>query len=194
MTFGEMITRGRQGEDLVRQWYKSRGYFVLPVALINSGGAPALEGELNRIIAANHLVFREGEKRWVEVKTFQRSTFNQRRQREEHGVSLRLWKAYKEGQELTGIKGVLCIVQVNEAKILEGTLDEIGVGAYIQAPTENFPPSGRQIFFDVRRFQWHYIRDIPELVSMLPKDLPPKIVRPWEQRSPASARQGTLKL
>lgn len=174
-----LFKRGLKGENLVREWLKLRGFYVLPVSLIEAGGAPALEGRLNRIIASNHLVARAGETFWAEIKTFQRATFNQHRQRWEHGVPIRLWNEYIKGQVITGIPGCLFILQLNECLILEGKLDDIKIGSF-KTVGSHHPPSGPQIFFDVRRFKWYSLETL-ELNSMLPGELPPKTVRPWEK-------------
>ncbi|GAI84783.1 unnamed protein product, partial [marine sediment metagenome] len=110
----KLFKRGLKGEKLVREWLKLRGFYVLPTSLIDNGGAPALEGHLKRIIASNHLVAGEGKTFWAEIKTYQRATFNQKRQRLEHGVPIRLWNEYLKGQEITGIPGYLYILQLNE--------------------------------------------------------------------------------
>lgn len=176
----DLFKRGLKGEKLVREWLKLRGFYVLPTSLIEVGGAPALEGHLKRIIASNSLVARAGETFWAEIKTYQRATFNQKRQRFEHGVPIRLWEHYIKGQQVTGIPGCLFILQLNERLILEGKLDDIQIGS-VKTTGSHHPPSGPQIFFDVRRFNRYGLDTLELLEHMLPEDLPPKIVRPWEK-------------
>lgn len=176
----DLFERGLKGEKLVAEWLKRRGFYVLPVSLIENGGAPALEGHLKRIIASDHLVARSGETFWVEIKTYQRATFNQKRQRWEHGVPIRLWNEYIKGQEITGIPGYLYILQLNERIILEGKIDDLKTGS-VNTVGDHHPPSGPQIFFDVRRFKWYSLDTLKPLASMLPESLPPKTVRTWEE-------------
>lgn len=175
-----LLKRGLKGERLVRNWLKLRGFYVLPASLIENGGAPALEGHLKRIIASDLLVAGAGETFWAEIKTYQRATFNLRRQRWEHGVPIRLWNQYLEGQRLTGIPGSLSILQLNERIILEGRLDDIQIGS-VKTVGDQHPPSGPQIFFDVRRFRWYSLETLESLTAMLPENLPPKKVRSWEK-------------
>ncbi len=176
----DLLKRGLKGEKLVSEWLKLRGFYVLPVSLIKNGGAPALEGHLKRIIASNHLISGAGKTFWAEIKTYQRATFNQKRQRWEHGVPVRLWNQYIQGQQVTGIPGYLFILQLNERVILEGRLDDMQVGS-VKTVGDQHPPSGPQIFFDVRRFKWYSLDTLGPLSAMLPEDLPPKTVRPWEE-------------
>lgn len=174
-----LLKRGLKGERLVREWLKLRGFYVLPTSLIKVGGAPALEGYLKRIIASNSLVSRAGETFWAEIKTYQRVTFNQKRQRYEHGVPIRLWKQYIEGQQVTGIPGCLFILQLNKRIILEGKLDDIQLGS-VNTTGSHHPPSGPKVFFDVRRFNIYDLDTLEPLKHMWPEDLPPQTVRPWE--------------
>jgi len=174
-----LFERGLQGEKLVREWLKLRGFYVLPTSLIDNGGAPAMEGYIKRIITSDNLVAKNGHVFWAEVKTYQRATFNQKRQRWEHGVPIRLWGQYLEGQCITGISGCLFILQLDERLILEGRLDDIQVGSQ-QTIGKHHPPSGPQIFFDVRRFQWYSLDTLSQLEAMIPQDMPAKIIRPWE--------------
>ena len=177
----ELLKRGLNGEKLVREWLKLRGFYVLPISLIENGGAPALEGHLKRIIASNGLVAHAGETFWAEIKTYQRATLNQQRQRWEHGVTIRLWDQYIEGQRITGIPGCLFILQLNERLILEGKLDDITIGS-VKTSGKHHPPSGPQIFFDVRRFNGYDLDtlEFKQLSNLFPEDLPPKTIRPWE--------------
>jgi len=176
----DLFKRGLKGEKLVREWLKLRGFYVLPTSLIEVGGAPALESHLKRIIASNSLVARGGETFWAEIKTYQRATFNQKRQRWEHGVPIRLWDEYINGQRITGIPGRLFILQLNEHLILEGKLNDLQADS-VKTEGSHHPPSGPQIFFDVRRFKWYSLDTLEPLTSMLPENLTPKTVRPWEE-------------
>lgn len=186
--WGKLLAVGLQGEALVREWYKQQGYFVLPVSLIANGGAPSLDSHVKRIIAANHLAFKAAEQRWVEVKTYKRATKNRHRKRWEHGVPQRLWRQYLEGQALTCIPGYLTVLQVDERLILEGRMGYIVKSAYFQTPGENHPPSGLQVFFDVRFFDWYNLATL----QPLPKMLPSKIIRSWEQGPFPTDRQPPL--
>jgi len=175
--WNDLLKRGLQGEKLVREWLKLRGFYVLPASLIKNGGAPALEGHLKRIIASNHLVAKSGETFWAEIKTYQRATFNQKRQRWEHGVTQRLWSEYKEGERITGIPGYLFILQLNDNLILEGKLSEIEIGS-VKTQDKHHPPSGPQIFFDIRRFKTYPLDTLEELK---PESITPKTIKPWEK-------------
>jgi hypothetical protein len=176
-----LFKRGLQGEALVREWLKLRGFYVLPTSLIQNGGAPALESFLNRITASDILVAGHGRTYWAEIKTYSRSTWNQIRQREEHGVPIKNWNQYLEGERITGIPGYLYILQLNERKILEGSLKTIIIGSVEMF--ENYPPSGPQIFFDVFRFNWYNLDtlEIGQLNYPIPDPIPPKTIRPWER-------------
>ncbi len=176
-----LFKRGLQGEALVREWLKLRGFYVLPTSLISNGGAPALEAFLNHVIASDILVAGHGRTFWAEVKTYSRSTWNQKRQREEHGITIKSWIQYLEGEKITGIPGYLYILQLNEKKILEGSLKLIEIGS-VEMP-DHHPPSGPQIFFDVNRFNWYNLDtlELGQLNYPIPDPIPAKTMRPWER-------------
>ena len=172
--FADMLARGLEGEAAVREWLRLEGYFVLPTSLIKNGGAPALVGHVKDIIATNNLISRDGESLWAEVKTYQRATFNRKYGRREHGIPIRLWEEYREGERVSGIRGSLWILTVEEKRIYSGLFDAISVGARYMR--ELHPRSGPQIFFDLRCFDWHPVAP----TIRLPDDLPPETIRPWE--------------
>jgi len=189
----DLLQRGLQGEALVGEWLKLRGFFVLPVSLIKNGGAPALEGHLKRVIASNHLVSGDGDTFWAEIKTYQKAAFYNKYQRYVHGVPIRLWEQYREGERLTGIRGYLFILQLDTRHILEGQLDDIEVGSQRTQPGEKYPPSGPQIFFDVRRFTWYNLDTLEGVLPEFPEDLPPRTLHPWDRgRSFPTHRQMPL--
>lgn len=174
---------GREGEARVGQWLKEHGYWVVPTALISTGGAPALEGWLRKIVLPDSLVSHEGVSRWVEIKTKSRVTFNRKRQRWEHGIALRHWLAYREVAIRTGIPGSLAVLELDARRVLLGRFDDIAVGSAEYQGTKM--SKGGMVFFDIRRFEWF---DYDSLQS-LPGGLAPKTVQPWERRPPPSTRQ-----
>jgi hypothetical protein len=179
----KLLARGLMGEALVREWLKLRGFFVLPTSLIRDGGAPMLASCMAKIIASDILVSGNGESFWVEVKTYERYSHNSKRKRDEHGVPIRQWEAYLEGQKLTGIKGYLCILEVENEIICEGTLDYIAVGAV--AMPYHPVKSGPNIFFDRRRFELydlHTLMKTEDIKRLMPPPIPSQTIRPWEKK------------
>lgn len=203
---------GRDGELIAQRWLKDQGFHVLDAAAIEKGGAPAIESALRKTISPDLLVFsggggRNGKNRtqvgsgsfdsdaaWVEIKTKTRSTFNQRYQREEHGIALRLYREYRHAEKITGIRGALAIVERDTAKLLLGYWDEISHGARechqdcIQTP--QFGEA--MIFFDRRMFGWNDLGEIADSFKnngggKPPVQPRPPVIRPWEQNRPPHA-------
>lgn len=177
---------GEQGEEVVRAWLKQQNFYIVPTSLIFTGGAPMLEGLLQKHILPDVLAAK-GTPRWVEIKTKTRGTFNQKRRRDETGVPLRHWEAYLAVQEHTGIEGYLCFLHLRERRIYLGSLGEIGKDSAIW---EGEPYPEPEIFFDLNRFEWHDLDD--GMAVILPKPIPPKTVQPWEKRPPPDTRQPKL--
>ena len=93
--FEVLLKRGFKGEALVREWAKELGYIVLPVSLIENGGAPAIEDHITKLIVPDILAAKNGIPQWIEVKSFQRRTGNRKFNREEHGICKRHWENYR---------------------------------------------------------------------------------------------------
>lgn len=177
---------GKQGEAFVRAWLKRQGFYIVPTSLIVTGGAPMLEGSLRKHILPDVLAAK-GTPRWVEIKTKSKSTPNQKRRRNETGIPLRHWEAYKAVQEHTGIPGFLCFLHLKEKRVYLGALDEIGKDSAIYRGPK-FPEP--EIFFDLNRFNWDNLGS--NLQRLLPEAIPPKIIHPWEKRLSSDTRQPKL--
>ncbi|MBA7529735.1 hypothetical protein ES705_21934 [subsurface metagenome] len=123
---------GAQGEAIVREWLKRRGYFVLPASLIDEGGAPMLTGQHIKAILPNNLTWKEGQPGWVEVKTKSDATEHlEPPHRWEHGLPLRQWNAYLKVQEVTKIPVSLAILELKNKLLLIGTLTSLDRGKRI---------------------------------------------------------------
>ena len=120
--------RGRNGEHLVADRAKRKGWFVIPS--YDYGGedgnkAPKLEG-LNRGIVVPDLdIARDGQRRWVEVKTKQAPTLTRVTNRMEHGINVRHWESYREVERITGCKVFLVIYEEESGDVLGASLDAI---------------------------------------------------------------------
>lgn len=175
---------GQWGELVIRRWLTQRGYWVVPASLIDNGGAPALETWLEEHISLPDLIAgRNGVSFWVEVKTKTKSVPHGHRQRDEHGVDERNWQDYLKAQEITGIRGLLAIVQLQPERLLVNGLDEVAVSAFLY-DGPNVPAPRR--FFDVRRFEWFeygagWLKQ-SKIGPTAPKITPSVEPRPWEDR------------
>jgi len=182
---------GPWGELVIRRWFTSQGYWVVPQSLIDNGGAPAFERwAKEHLILSDLLVGRKGVRTsWIEVKTKTKSVPNNLRRRDELGVDERHWKQYVEAQSLTSIIGRLAIVEKEGQRLFVGDLAEIEKASVVWV--ENLPEPRR--FFDLRRFE-RFSYNKGWLTSMgiytdAPNITPVVSPRPWEQRLRKPNRQ-----
>jgi hypothetical protein len=117
---------GKKGEDIVKEFLKKQGYFILPSSLIQDDGAPVLEGEKLKIILPNNLTWKDKQPGWVEVKTKSYATFHLNPPRRwEHGLPLRHWVAYQEVQKFTNTQVSLAVLELDTKLLLIAPLDHL---------------------------------------------------------------------
>lgn len=70
MSFEQTLLRGKVGESLIANWFKRRGYSILPVYEIekNQGKGPQLFMPAQELIAPDMLIFNAEKILWVETK------------------------------------------------------------------------------------------------------------------------------
>ena len=143
---------GRAGEELVIRYLKAQGYFVTATSFIEHGGAPLLEAMRGGVPLPDTMVSREGSSKWVEVKTKSQPTRFVRTGRLEHGISLRLWRAYQQVVLDTGIPGALAILQGAGGLLGVGDFGSIAPSIRIYDGTKMGPDG--MVFFDWLAFSW----------------------------------------
>jgi len=72
---------GDQGEAWVRRLFVQWGHWVVPISLIDNGGAPMLEDWIESNVLPDILAGKDGDTFVVEVKTKSRITYNRLRHR-----------------------------------------------------------------------------------------------------------------
>lgn len=70
MTFKERLEYGKVGESFIADWFKSRGYYILPIydVELDSGKGPTLYTPQTRLIAPDMFVFKGEKSFWIEAK------------------------------------------------------------------------------------------------------------------------------
>mgnify|MGYP001577788290 CR=1 FL=1 len=176
--------RGRAGERVARQWLLQNGYIVIATSDIDSGGAPMLLAKLKQTILPDNVVFRAGQPAFVEVKTYQSAIWEQKRGRWQHGILKRHYLQYQAASAQCRIPCYLAIIEVGKWRLLLGELNHLA-----ETMWEGLAPSrfGLEVYFDVNRFEWFPLEDLPGR----PADVDPETHHPWDRPAP-EARQGPL--
>ena len=145
---------GMKGEQIVRDWLKDQGFLVVPTSLIENGGAPALEGFLQRHVLPDNLAFKDGQGRWVEVKTKSKPTLHRNTNTWEHGLAFRLWCAYREVEEKTKLPGWLAVVEIESGYLLLAPMAQLAERGRIYMG-KGMPDGLPHIFFPRLAFDWY---------------------------------------
>lgn len=183
---GESWARGRAGERDARAWLMAHGYFVVPAADIENGGAPVLEGLAYKAVLPDLLVAMRGFSRWADVKTKSNATKHIKTKVWEHGCQTSHWADYLACQEQTGIEGWLAIYELQPIPmVLLQRLEELRrVARFYEGP--NMPDGKPHVFFPRERFDW-YEGPHREIATAKPGE--PVALRTQKQGAPPSSRQ-----
>jgi len=171
---------GDDGEWVVRQWLKSRGFYILPASQLRAAGAPMLQGCEEDVVLPDDLVCRKGVAQWVETKTKSTATFYHKAKRWEHGFPLHQWESYLRVEELSGIPGWLAILELSSSSILLAPLRAL-IDTAREYHGDAMPDGRPHIFLDRAAFKQYFIRDL-----MLPGPIRPQAIRTLEQAEPPS--------
>lgn len=158
----EEFKRGRNGEQLSAAWLQSSGWYVIPsydFAGEDGDKAPKMMGPLAGYVLPDLDVCRDGKRFWCEVKTKDEPTFTRITGQHEHGMSLRLFRQYKQVERHTGNKVFVFVYEEKSRWLLCRPLgEEKGPGVRIYNG-ERMGPGG-MIFWP--RFSFREVHRFPE--------------------------------
>ena len=120
---------GGKGEVMVRRWFMELGFAVLPLSLIENGGAPMFESDVAKLISPDILACRNGLSVLVDVKSKGRLPRYRVGQRMQTGIELRQHDSYMAVQKATGMRTALCFIHADRPEMYLGFLDEIEADA-----------------------------------------------------------------
>lgn len=144
--------QGKSGEKLLAQLFKERGWYVIPSYdyVSEDEKAPQMQGLLKGLIIPDLDICRDGERRWIEVKTYSEPSFYKKKQEWQHGIKKRHWDSYREVERISGTPVWIYIYQLSDGRVyaqlqhllvphVEVRLD------YTKTPQYYFPISRMQI-------------------------------------------------
>lgn len=120
--------KGDAGQREVARWFQRRGCHITPsydYSGDNGDKAPKMQGFYTSYVIPDLDISRDGKRKWIEVKTYERPTFTRMTGRNEHGICLRHWKHYREVERITGTKVILCINEKCSGELLFASLDRL---------------------------------------------------------------------
>jgi hypothetical protein len=200
--FGTKGAFGSACEDQGRQWLKEIGFYVLPLSMIENGGAPLLESQIQKEIAPDILASRQGASILVDVKGKSRASRNRTRDRIETGCELRHYHAYMAVGRIMGMRVALLFIHADRSEMHFGYLDEISLDAFQWTPGPDWFKSHPNhefkepmIFFNIdpnhgSRFDVCFRKEDFLTAKLRAAAMPPKTVRPWEPRHKTPGSNG----
>lgn len=177
---------GENMELVVSNYYAARGWLVMPLRLIENGGAPRAVGLAKSFVLPDLQVARGGVVRWVEVKGKGRIVKYQKAREFRTGIEERLWNDYLHIETESGVPGYLAMVHLRRDP--EGSIDPL----LLLAPFALLVPPDQEgvvkpvydnkpmVFWNVDRFDRfdlpaHDLADMPSIE--------PRTLHPWEKNS-----------
>lgn len=145
--------RGRNGEQIIAQLLKEKGWFVIP-SYDYSGQegdkAPKMQGAVAAFVIPDLDIAKLGERRWAEVKTKKEPTLYKKTNVLEHGIPLRHFEDYKKVQAETGCEVWLFVYEELSRDVLCLKLNDLGDG---RKYTGNKMSRGGMIFWPRSKFR-----------------------------------------
>lgn len=182
---------GRWGENEVRAWLQAQpGHYVIPVNMIEDGGAPRAVNELSRLTLPDLGVLACGSGQWWEVKTKGRAVFYNATHTHRHGVEERLWHQYLEVERVSGWAGHLAIVQMDPPQLLAATFTRLRAVVSEHLGSTAAYGGQRMVFFDVNDFD--ILLSGQTWTTPAPPPLPVNTLHPWTETPLPDYRQGRL--
>jgi len=148
----EKFQRGRNGERLVADALKERGWMIIP-SYDYSGEddhAPRMEGQVAAYILPDLDICRSGMRRWAEVKTKLAPTMGRISGKLEHGIPLRHYQHYVAVERETGTEVWLFIYEESTRRLIFQKLGELGPGRVSNASSMS---RGGMVYWTCDRFR-----------------------------------------
>lgn len=125
----ETFKVGRGGEQVVAKWLMERGWYVIPsydYAGEDGDKAPRLQGYRVGHPVPDLDCAKDGNRRWVEVKTKTTTIFWRKTQKHQHGIDMPLLQHYRTVQAITGTPVWVAIYEEFSGCLLANTIDALG--------------------------------------------------------------------
>lgn len=143
-----LYRKGHEGELIVSDELKRRGYFVIPsydYSGENDDKAPRMHGTAASLVLPDLDVCKDGRRVWVEVKTKEEATFHRNTQRLEHGISQRHYRDYKEVEKVSGCDVYLAVYEIKTGDVLMAKLSNLSKRERVYAGEKM--SNGGMVFF-----------------------------------------------
>lgn len=176
--------QGGWGESGVRRYLEAHGNAVIPVNLIEDGGAPAVTSYLSRLVLPDLDVSNEHGRAWWEVKTKSKPDYYGKAREWRHGIEKRTWVEYLAVVVKTHTPGWLAIVERDSQILLVAPFEHLRRYVHPHLGLRDAYGGAEMVFFS--RDDFEVIAEGDEWL-----DVPPWLPRPvsqpphpWQQGRP----------
>lgn len=149
----EKFKRGQNGERVVANLLKQRGWFVIPsydYSGEDGNKAPKMEGCTAALVIPDLDIAKAGERRWAEVKTKALATLHRKTGVLEHGIPVRHWHHYQQVEAETGCPVWIFIYEESTGAVMCAEMRALGGGRVYDGPKMS---RGGMVFWPRDRFR-----------------------------------------
>jgi len=143
----ELFKMGHSWELKVAGFLKRRGNYVIPsydYSGEENDKAPKLQGPLEDYVIPDLDVSKNGERRWVEVKSKAGAVLHRKSGDYVHGIPKRHYKSYIEVAKITGCEVWIAVCEENTGDILVANLSSLPIHHEYDGPKMS---RGGMVFF-----------------------------------------------
>lgn len=118
---------GEIGRGIVTAVLQEQGWYIIPSDdyIGKEEKAPRLFGKLKEYVLPDLDTAKEGNRRWVEVKTKKGASWTRITQRNEHGFGKKLYEHYLQVQAITGSDVWVFIYEMDIGELLYARLNDL---------------------------------------------------------------------
>jgi hypothetical protein len=144
VSFQDQLALGRLGEKLVSRWLRGHGWYVVPsYDFTGSDGsrAPCMANGEQSYVIPDLDVSRDGDRLWLEVKTYAHAAPNRRLGQLVHGIKRKHHEHYLAVQKETGSPAHLGVLEIETGALLTARLDQLTAHACMCSACRSCQPS-----------------------------------------------------
>lgn len=183
---------GQWTENLITNWLKRQGFYIIPNRLIERGGAPMLEGWVKQHVLPDITIAGDGHSRLADIKGKAKMVHHRISNRHRTGIGERPLRDYRSVAAETGLSCWLVFFHNREKEIDMQSLEILGPGI-IGDPGHERVFGEAMRFWELDRFQRYQVNDeeIAKIADGPAPVLEPKAEHPWkEPQAPSTLQDG----
>lgn len=158
MTVDDVDWLGKFGEDIWRWVLECSGWYYIPLANIDDGGAPMMRGNGESTILPDADICRHDRNLYVEAKAKSQSIFFRKKGKERHGINERNYRHYRRISDIRKQRCAIAVVEIQSeyeafrlrwsGSLLIATLKDLG------EPSSEHPENPPKVYWNCKDFNY----------------------------------------